>query len=99
MTRPQLWISASIFATAFVTLLIIPQTPKAQQQNTCADRARQRQAVTLARQINSVEINARPRTANRYQPISAFPQISVPEGFTAQLIINVAGTEYVFSVK
>jgi hypothetical protein len=94
MTRSQVGIGAAIALTALVTA----QRITAQQERACADRSRQRLAVTLARQINTAEINRRPGM-NGYQSLSAFPQISIPEGFTAQLVINATGSEYAFSVK
>jgi len=87
-----------ISALAFLAVLGLPEPTSAKQQTQCADYGRQAVAIRLARQINSLETNARPNT-NGYQPMSAFPQIIVPEGFTAQLITNETGTEYVFSVK
>lgn len=98
MTRTQAWIAASISAVALVTVLMIPQTTTAQQEKPCADRSRQRLAVILARQINTAEIQSHQRT-NTYQPMSAFPEISVPAGFTLQHVTNATGSEYVFSVK
>jgi hypothetical protein len=98
MTRAQAWIAASISAVALVTVPMIPQTTTAQQEKPCADRSRQRLTVTLARQVNTAEIRSHQRT-NTYQPMSAFPEIRVPAGFTLQLVTNATGSEYVFSVK
>ena len=99
MTRAQASVAVAIAAVAFMTVLGLPEPTPAQQGKQCADHVRQVLAVRLARQINSLEINTRPMAGNRYQPMSAFPQISVPVGFTAQLVTNGTGSEYVFSVK
>ena len=98
MTRVQVSAAALMFVVALLMVVMISQGATAKQERSCADRSRQALAVRLARQINSLEINSRPRT-NTYQPMSAFPQISVPAGFTAQLVTNATGSEYVLSVK
>jgi hypothetical protein len=98
MTRAYVSATAAIVVAVLAAVFMISQTATAQQERPCGDRTRQALAVRLARQINTLEINSRPRT-NSYQPMSAFPQISVPVGFTAQLVINATGSEYVFSVK
>jgi hypothetical protein len=97
MTRAYV-AAAVIVMAAVVAMFMISQTATAQQDRPCADRTRQALAVRLARMINTLETNSRPGTST-YQPMSAFPQISVPLGFTAQLVINATGSEYVFSVK
>ena len=93
MNRSQAWIGAVISAVAIVALLMIPKITTAQQERSCADRARQMQAINLARRINTAEINSR----NGVQPLSAFPDIVVPDGLSVQFMNSGAG--YMFAVK
>lgn len=58
--------------------------------------ARQRMAITVARQINTAEAQ-QSSTTKRYVPLSALNGVVVPEGFTAQ--VSTDGTTYTFSVK
>jgi hypothetical protein len=93
MNRSQAWIGAAISAAAIVTMLMIPQTTTAQQERSCADRARQMRAIALARRINTAEINSR----TGVQPLSVFPDIVVPGGLNVQFLSS--GSGYVFSIK
>jgi hypothetical protein len=93
MTRARAWTGAVIFAAALVGALMIPQITTAQQERSCADRARPVQAITLARRINSAESNSR----TGIQPLSAFPDIAVPDGLNVQFLSS--GSGYVFSIK
>src|SRR5262245_22509745 len=77
-------------------ILICSRTLGARQQ-ACADRSRQQAVVNVARTINSLEMNNRPRMP--YQPLSAFPQARVPDGVLVQLAVSADGSQYVFSVK
>jgi hypothetical protein len=98
MTRTQTWIGTSIASLAVLTAFLVPQTTTAQSEQPCADRSRQRQAVNLARQINTLQIQSHQRS-NKYLPMTDLREITVPSGFTTQLVTNADGSEYVFSVK
>jgi hypothetical protein len=63
---------------------------------TDAQMARQRMAITVARQINTAEAQQSP-TTKRYVPLSELTGVTVPEGFEVQL--STDGTTYTFSVK
>jgi hypothetical protein len=69
----------------------------AARQQACADQARQRAVINVARMINTLEINHRPLIP--YQPLSAFPQLAVPAGMVVQFAVDRGGSGYVFTVK
>ncbi len=96
MTRMQGWAAGtSVFVLGSIAIC---QQPATAQPKPCADPARQKIAVNLARRINTLQVNQFGRT-HIYQPMTAFPELSVPPGFTTQLVTNAAGSEYLFSVK
>jgi hypothetical protein len=98
MTRTHAW-TATVLALGTLALsATVPQSLGAQQQRQCSDISRQRQAVNLARAINSAEI-ASFQSTQAFHPLSAFPEITIPAGFQAQLIADSTGAAYVFSVK
>lgn len=98
MTGTQAWVGGSIASLVVVTALLVPQTTTAQSEQPCADRSRQMLAINLARQINTLQIQSRQRS-NTYLPMTALGEVTVPSGFTTQLVTNAEGSEYVFSVK
>ena len=98
MTRTQVWIGAAIVSLAVVSALLVPRKITAQAEQPCADRSRQKVAINLARQINTLQIRSHLRS-EPFQPMTALREVSVPSGFTTQLLTNAAGSEYVFSVK
>ena len=98
MTRTDTWIGTSIASLAIVFGFLVSQTTTAQSEQPCADRSRQRQAVNLARQINTLQIRSH-QTSNKYLPMTDLREVTVPSGFTTQLVTNADGSEYVFSVK
>ena len=66
------------------------------QDEAAAQRGRRQQALRTARQINSYEVNGRTQ-AGRFQPLTAFPGIITPPGFSVHFASD--GTTYAFSVK
>ena len=95
MTRMQAWMAGVVLVLGSVANHA-PAT--AQVDKPCGDPARQKIAVNLVRRINTMEVNQFPRT-QRYQPMTAFPEVSPPPGFVVQLVANTSGSEYVLSVK
>lgn len=90
-----------------IAVLSIPvklQPPMMAQQPACLhgphetpdQLARRRLALTWVRQINTFQIHGL-ANAKTYQPLSAFPEIQTPAGFSTQLIINTMG--YAVSIK
>ena len=59
-------------------------------------KARRREAIVFARQINTEEARTFFKT-RVYQPLSAYPQIAVPQRMSAQLVFSDSG--YIFTVK
>ena len=55
-----------------------------------------RQAIQLARAINTIEMKTFSST-KAYQPLTAFPEITVPDGLSVQLAVNDSG--YIFTIK
>ena len=55
-----------------------------------------RQAVQLARAINTMEMKTYFKT-NAYQPLSALSDITVPDEFSVQLALHESG--YIFAIK
>jgi hypothetical protein len=98
MTRTQVWIGASIISLAVVSAFLIPFKATAQAEQPCADRSRQRVAINLARQINTLQIQSHLKT-DMFLPMTALREVTVPSGFTTQLVVDAAGSQYVFSVK
>ena len=70
----------------------------AQSQVSCADAGRQKLAVNVARQINTLEIASHQKTGI-YQTLKELREVGIPEGFVAQLVVDPTGTEYMFFVK
>lgn len=58
--------------------------------------ARSRQAVQLARSLNTAEAKAS-STMHAYQPLSSLDGIKIPEGFAATLVLDHSG--YMFKVQ
>jgi hypothetical protein len=84
---------------------LFPDRAVVAQQPTClhgpnespAEQMRRRQALRLARQINSAQVVARQRT-NAYQPLSGLANVdAAPDGFAARVVVEPNG--YVFSIK
>lgn len=63
-------------------------TPEQQQ--------RRKEAIALARGINTAEMRVFVKTKT-YQALSALPDITVPDGLSAQIALTESG--YIFSVK
>lgn len=57
---------------------------------------RRRLAITAARQINTAEAQAA-RQLRRYAPLGELTNVSIPEGFEAQ--VSTDSTSYTFSIK
>jgi hypothetical protein len=66
------------------------------QQQPCPDPERRKQAIRLAREINTAQLYSM-KNKQGFQPLRAFPQIVVPDGLTVHLVSTA--TEYAFSVK
>jgi len=64
---------------------------------TPTQQVRRRQALVMARQINSAQVVARQRT-NAYQPLARLEKLgAAPEGFVARIAVDE--DTYVFSIK
>ena len=62
-----------------------------------AEQMRRRQALGMARQINSAEVVAQ-RQTNAYQPLAQLQRVAAaPAGFVVQVAVDPVG--YVFSIK
>ena len=85
---------AGIATTAAVVALVSASSSSAQQSPACAER--RKQAIVLARRINTLELQQ--FVANKaFLPLSELASVSVPDGFTVQLVHS--GSEFVFSIK
>ena len=81
-------------ATAALVALSSVSSGLAQQPQPCAGRLQQ--AVGLARQINTAQLNtSSPKKA--FHPLSELPGIVTPNGFSVQLVHTA--TEFVFTIK
>jgi hypothetical protein len=67
------------------------------QDESAAQQARRRVALTLTRQINTLENSSKSR-GQAYQPLASVPNLrATPEGFTVHFATD--GATYAFSVK
>ena len=96
-------IVVAVVATVVTAALSTGPTVVAQQSclhsqdEAAAQRDRRRQALRLARQINTLENLAR-NQARQYQPVTALPNVSAPpQGFVVHFATD--GATYAFSVK
>ena len=85
---------AGIGTTAAVVALVNVSSSSAQQSPACAER--RKQAIGLARQINTLELH-QSVAKKTFLPLSALTGVVVPDGFTVQLVHS--GSEFVFSIK
>jgi hypothetical protein len=103
MTTSRSYI-AGFVATMVAAISIVVSTSIRAQQPTCLhgagesaeQQARRRQALQLAREINTAEQQAF-QTRHSYVPLTALRISTVPQGFTANLAADTPG--YAFAVK
>ena len=87
------------------TVALVPDHAVVAQQPSClhgpsespAEQLRRRQALRIAREINSAQVVAR-RQTNTYQPLSRLDHVDPPPaGFVAHVAVDQDG--YAFSIK
>ncbi len=85
---------AGLGATAAVVALVSVSSSSAQKSPACAER--RKQAIRLARQINTLELQ-QSVAKKAFLPLSALAGVVVPDGLTVQLVHSAS--EFVFSIK
>ena len=74
---------AGIGTTAAVIALVSVSSSSAQQSPACAER--RKQAISLARQINTLQLQ-QSVAKKTFLPFSGLAGVIVPDGFTVQLV-------------
>lgn len=93
------WIGAASGAALLSAALNLSTAAPRQFQQDCsaeAQGARRKEAIGLARRINTAQVHAY-TTQKAYQPWEALTAVTVPTGLTVQLATNATG--YIFTVK
>lgn len=93
--KKRAWVGVGI-ATMFAAAALQLSAAVPQQTQTCASSPRRSDAVKLARGINTAEAAAYSKN-KAYQPLDALGGITVPAGFTVQVVTNSSG--YIFTIK
>ena len=102
MTKIQIGI---LIVGVLSTVAVLPGRPVIAQQPAClhgtgetpTQQMRRRQALVMARQINTAQVVARQRM-NAYQPLTALEMVSAaPDGFVARIAVDE--NAYAFSIK